>query len=132
MHLASGRIKLVLRERVKILQTRVRTHIQCNAEQLEFSCAERRHVVAAFDGGAVSSDGGALLLGKVGAAIGLVDGIAKCFLVARPPALIEHSVRTLVGQRVFALALGYEDVNDYEQPRHDSVLGKLYARVRMG
>ena len=89
-------------------------------------------MVAAFDGGAVSSDGGALLLGKVGAAIGLVDGIAKCFLVARPPALIEHSVRTLVGQRVFALALGYEDVNDYEQPRHDSVLGKLYARVRMG
>lgn len=109
---------------------------QCNAEQLEFSWAERRRVVAAFDGGTVSSDGGALLLGKADAAIGLVDRLAKCFVDARAPALIEHSVRTLVGQRVFGLALGYEDVNDHEQLRHAPVLGallgKLSARVRKG
>jgi hypothetical protein len=107
---------------------------QCNAEQLEFSWAERRRVVAAFDGGTVSSDAGALLLGKADAALGLVDRLSRCFVDARDPDLIEHSVRTLVGQRVFGLALGYEDVNDHEQLRHDPVmgalLGKLSARVR--
>jgi len=107
---------------------------QCNAEQLEFSCVERRRVVVAFDGGTVSSDAGALLLGKADAALGLVDRLSRCFVDARNPELIEHSVRTLVGQRVFALALGYEDLNDHDQLRHDPVLGallgKLSARVR--
>jgi len=109
-------------------------HTHCNAEQLEFSWAERRRVVAAFDGGTVSSDGGALLLGKADAAVGLVERLSKCFVDARAPELIEHSVRTLVGQRVFGLALGYEDVTDHDQLRHDPVmgalLGKLSARVR--
>jgi Transposase DDE domain group 1 len=105
---------------------------QCNAEQLEFSRAGRRQVVAAFDGGTISSDAGALLLGKADLAIGLVDRLSKCFVDERNPDLIEHTVRTLVGQRVFALALGYEDLNDHEQLRHDAVmcalLGKLSAR----
>lgn len=109
---------------------------QCNAEQLEFAWADRRRVVAAFDGGMVSSDAGALLLGKADAAISLVDRLAKCFVDARNPNLIEHTVRTLVGQRVFAVALGYEDLNDHDQLRHDPVmgalLGKLSARVRKG
>lgn len=107
---------------------------QCNAEQLEFSWVERRRVVAAFDGGTVSSDGGALLLGKADAALGLVERFAACFSDARKVELVEHSVRTLVGQRVFALALGYEDLSDHDQLRHDPVLGallgKLSARVR--
>ena len=107
---------------------------QCNAEQLEFSRAGRRRVVAAFDGGTVSSDGGALLLGKADAAIGLIDRLAKCCVDERAPALIQYSVRTLVGQRVFGLALGYEDVNDHERLRHDpalgALLGKLSAQVR--
>jgi len=107
---------------------------QCNAEQLEFSWAEGRRVVAAFDGGTVSSDAGALLLGKADAAMGLVDRLSKCFVDERNRELIEHSLRTLVGQRVFALALGYEDLNDHDQLRHDPVmgalLGKLSARVR--
>ncbi len=111
-------------------------HTQCNAEQLEFSWAERRRVVGAFDGGTVSSDGGALLLGKADVAIGLVDRLSRCFIDERNVGLVEHSVRTLVGQRVFGLALGYEDVNDHEQLRHDPVmgalLGKLSARVRKG
>jgi hypothetical protein len=109
-------------------------HTQCSAEQLEFSGVERRRVVAAFDGGTVSSDAGALLLGKADAAIGLVDQLSRCFIDERHPELIEHSVRTLVGQRVFALALGYEDLNDHDHLRHDPVmgalLGKLSARVR--
>jgi hypothetical protein len=102
---------------------------QCNAEQLEFSSVGRRGVVAAFDGGTVSSDAGALLLGKADAAIGLIDRLAACFADQRDPALIEHSVRTLIGQRVFGLALGYEDLNDHEQLRHDPVMGALLGKL---
>lgn len=102
---------------------------QCNAEQLEFSCVERRRVVAAFDGGTVSSDAGALLLGKADEAIGLIDRLAGCFVDERDPDLIEHTVRTLIGQRVFGMALGYEDLNDHEQLRHDPVLGALLGKL---
>ena len=102
---------------------------QCNAEQLQFSCVERRRVVAAFDGGTVSSDAGALLLGKADAAIGLIDRLAGCFVDARAPGSIEHTVRTLLGQRVFGMALGYEDLNDHEQLRHDPVLGALLGKL---
>ena len=102
---------------------------QCNAEQLEFSCVERRRVVAAFDGGTVSSDAGALLLGRTDAAIGLIDRLAGCFIDRRDPELIEHTVRTLIGQRVFGLALGYEDLNDHEQLRHDPVFGALLGKL---
>ena len=107
---------------------------QCNAEQLQFSCVERRRVVAAFDGGAVSSDAGALLLGRADQAIGLIDRLAGCFIDARAAGSIEHTVRSLIGQRVFGLALGYEDLNDHEQLRHDpgfgALLGKLAAQRR--
>ena len=107
---------------------------ECSAEQLEFSCVERRRVVAAFDGGTVSSDAGALLLGRTDAAIGLIDRLAGCFRDERRQDLIEHTVRTLIGQRVFGLALGYEDLIDHDQLRHDPVwgtlLGKLSAKRR--
>jgi len=102
---------------------------QCNAEQLEFSCVERRRVVAAFDGGTVSSDAGALLLGRTDAAIGLIDRLAGCFIDQRDPGLIEHTVRTLLGQRVFGMALGYEDLNDHERLRHDPVFGALLGKL---
>ena len=102
---------------------------QCNAEQLQFSCIERRRVVAAFDGGTVSSDAGALLLGRTDEAIGLVDRLAGCFIDERDPHLIEHTVRTLIGQRVFGIALGYEDLNDHESLRHDAVFGALLGKL---
>jgi hypothetical protein len=82
---------------------------QCSAEQLEFSCVERRRVVAAFDGGRVSSDAGALLLKRTDEAIRLIDRLSECFVDHRDAGAIEHSVRTLVAQRVFGIALGYED-----------------------
>ena len=103
---------------------------QCNAEQFEFAGVGRRRVVGAFDGGRVSSDAGALLLGKTDAAIGLIDRLARCFVDRRRPELIEHHVRTLVGQRVFGLALGYEDLNDHEQLRHDPVMGALLGKLQ--
>jgi hypothetical protein len=102
---------------------------ECSAEQLEFSCVERRRVVAAFDGGTVSSDSGVLLLGRVDEAIGLIDRLAGCFIDQRRADLIEHTVRTMIGQRVFGIALGYEDLNDHEQLRHDPVFGALLGKL---
>jgi len=105
---------------------------ECNQDSFEFARVEGRQVVAGFDGGAVTSDAGALLLGAAERAIGLVGRLAGCFRDARKPELIEHKVATLVGQRVFALALGYEDLNDHDELRHDPVMavlaGKLEAR----
>ena len=105
---------------------------QCNAEQLQFSCVERRRVVAAFDGGEVSSDAGALLLKRTDEAIGLLDRLAGCFIDRRSPWCIEHTVRTLVAQRVLGIALGYEDLNDHDALRTDplwgAVIGKLEAK----
>ena len=105
---------------------------ECSQDSFDFGSVERRRVVAAFDGGTMTSDGGAVLLGATDKAIGLVGRFAACFSDARDPGLIEHSLETLVGQRVFGLALGYEDLNDHDQLRHDPVMavlaGKLDAR----
>src|SRR6202007_2088174 len=87
---------------------------------------------ASFDGGAVTSDAGALLLGAVDRSIGLRRRLADCFTDRRRPDLIEHQVATLVGQRVLAIALGYEDLNDHDALRHDPMMailaGKLQAK----
>lgn len=103
----------------------------CITGAFGFAPVEGRKVVACFDGGAMTSDGG-LLLGATDRAVGLVDRLAQCFADGRCPELIEHEVRTLVGQRVFALALGYEDLIDHDVLRHDPVMallaGKLAAR----
>jgi len=105
---------------------------KCNAELFEFIAVEGRAVVAGFDGGAITSDGGALLLGATDRAIRLVGRFAECFIDRRRPELVEHLVPTLVGQRVLGIALGYEDINDHEELRHDPVMavlaGKLQAR----
>ena len=106
----------------------------CSADLFGFASVEGRRVEAGFDGGKITSDAGALLLGLADRAIGLVGRFAACFVDGRCPELIEHEVRTLVGQRVFGLALGYEDLNDHDWLRHDPVLavlaGKLAARRR--
>jgi len=107
---------------------------ECSPDLFGFARVEGRAVVASFDGGAITSDAGALLLGATDRAIRLVDRFASCFGDARSPVLIEHEVRTLVGQRVFGLALGYEDLNDHDELRHDPMMavlaGKLAARRR--
>jgi hypothetical protein len=93
---------------------------------------EGHEVVASFDGGAITSDAGGLLLGSADDAVKVTERFAACFHDARCPHLIEHEVVTLVGQRVFGIALGYEDLNDHDQLRHDPVMavlaGKLAAR----
>jgi DDE family transposase len=106
----------------------------CSVDLFGFVAVEGRRVEAAFDGGSISSDGGALLLGAADRALGLIDRFAGCFQDNRQSGLVEHRVRTLVGQRVFGQALGYEDLNDHDRLRHDPVLavlvGKLSARRR--
>ena len=86
---------------------------QCSAGLFGFAPVEGRRVEAGFDGGTITSDAGALLLGAADRAIRLVERFAACFTDARRPDLIEHGVGTLIGQRVFGIALGYEDLNDH-------------------
>jgi hypothetical protein len=77
----------------------------------------------------VTTDAGALLLGATDRAIGLVDRIARCFTDRRDPDLIEHQVRTMVGQRVYGIALGYEDLNDHDELRFDPVMATLAGKL---
>src|SRR2546427_7328811 len=105
---------------------------ECSAELFDFGTVEGRAVEAAFDAGLVTSDAGALLLGATDRAIKMMDRFASCFHDVRRRELIEHEVATLVGQRVFGIALGYEDLNDHDELRHDPMMavlaGKLEAR----
>src|SRR4030081_4050076 len=105
---------------------------ECSAELFDFGTVEGRAVEAAFDAGAVTSDAGALLRGATDRAIGMMDRFASCFHDERRQDLIEHEIVTLVGQRVFGIALGYEDINDHDELRHDPLMavlaGKLKAR----
>jgi len=105
---------------------------ECTADSFEFAPVEGRQVVAAFDGGVITSDAGALLLGSTSRAIGLMDRFAGCFHDARNQNLIEHEVVTLVGQRVFGIALGYEDLNDHDELRHDPVMAVLAGKLQAG
>ena len=102
---------------------------QCISEQLGFEGFDGRRVVATFDGGAVTSDAGALLLRKTDQAIGLIDRIAACFRDRRTPGRVVHSLRTLIGQRIIGLALGYEDVSDHDDLRFDPVLALFADRL---
>ena len=102
---------------------------ECNSDLFGFAPVEGRAVVAAFDGGAVTSDAGALLLGSTDRAIRLVDRFAACFSDRRRQDLIEHEVRTLVGQRVYGIALGYEDLNDHDELRFDPVMAALAGKL---
>ena len=102
---------------------------ECSATLFEFAPVEGRQVVAAFDGGAITSDAGALLLGETDRAIRLTERFAACFTDARMPELVEHEVETLVLQRVVGIALGYEDLNDHDELRHDPVLAVLAGKL---
>ncbi len=104
----------------------------CNTGKFDFGEAEGRRIEARFDGGTLTSNAGALLLGKVDKALRLTQRLSACFVDGRNPVLIEHEVETLLGQRLVGLALGYEDLNDHDALRHDplfaALAGKLTAR----
>jgi len=102
---------------------------ECSAKTMAFAPVEGRAVVADFDGGAITSDAGAMLLGATDRAIRLVERFAGCFTDGRTPGRVVHDVATLVGQRVFAIAMGYEDLVDHDELRHDPVLGVVLERL---
>ena len=102
---------------------------ECSAELFEFAPVESREVLATFDGGAITSDAGMLLLKSADCRIRLTERFADCFIDRRRPELIEHSVRTLVTQRVVGISLGYEDLNDHETFRHDPVIAVVVDKL---
>jgi len=102
---------------------------ECNQPVFEFPGINRRAVVASFTGGAISSDGGGLLLRQTEQATGIIRGFSACFTDHRDPDLIEHTVEDLVAQRVYGLALGYEDLNDHDQLRYDPLLATLVGKA---
>ena len=105
---------------------------ECSADRFGFTPVEGRKVAAAFDGGTMTSEAGAMLLGATDGQIRLIERFAGCFTDHRAADLVVHEVPSLVGQRVFGIALGYEDLIDHDQLRHDPVMavlgGKLEAR----
>jgi len=94
----------------------------CSRQPMLFQDLGSRQVVADFSGGTLSSDGGVLLLREVDAHLGLTHSLAQCFGDERQQVFVDHSVRQLLAQRIYGLALGYEDVNDHAQLRRDPLL----------
>jgi len=102
---------------------------ECRAQGLEFQGLNSRAVAGNFDGGAISSDGGGLLLREVEKRLRVIERFAACFTDHRDPDLIEHTVGELAAQRVYALALGYEDLNDHDLLRNDPLLATLAGKA---
>ena len=102
---------------------------ECNPTSMRFARLKGRDVVADFGGGTMTSDAGALLLGTTDRAIGLVARFSACFSDGRSADRVVHDVEVLVGQRVFGIALGYEDVVDHDELRRDPVLGVVLGRL---
>ena len=102
---------------------------ECSPEPMLFARLDGRAVVADFGGGAMTSDAGALLLGATDKSIALVDRFAACFSDGRASARVVHEIDSLVGQRVFGIALGYEDLIDHDELRHDPVLGTVLGKL---
>ncbi len=101
---------------------------QCIQQTFDFEALGRREVVARFDGGPITSDGGGLFLREVEERTGIIGQLARCFADYRDADLVEHSVEELLRQRIFGLALGYEDLNDHDQLRYDPLLATLVGK----
>ncbi len=101
---------------------------ECTQRTFQFHTRSGRDVVARFDGGTITSDGGGVLLGEVERRTAIVRQFAACFTDHRDPELVEHKVEELVAQRVYGLALGYEDLNDHDELRTDPLLATLVGK----
>ncbi len=102
---------------------------ECTQQSLEFHHLGRREIVARFDAPAITSDAGGLLLRELNSKFGFVEQFAKCFDDYRSPLFTVHSVEELLSQRIFGIALGYEDLNDHEQLRHDPLMAVLAGKT---
>ena len=101
---------------------------ECNQSGFGFEACGSREIVARFDGGTISSDGGAFLLRQTDQRLNLLPRLAECFLDGRKQEQVKHSIPEMLSQRIYGLALGYEDINDHEQLRNDPVFGILAGR----
>ncbi|HUA59570.1 MAG TPA: IS1380 family transposase [Verrucomicrobiae bacterium] len=104
---------------------------ECNQSSFGFEASGRREIVACFDGGTISSDGGVFLLRQTDKRLNLLARLAECFLDGRKQNLVEHTIQEMLSQRIYGLALGYEDINDHEQLRKDPVFGVLAGRATL-
>ena len=102
---------------------------ECTQSSFGFACLYRREVVAQFDGGDITTDAGGLLLREVDRRLSLTERLAACFTDYRRADQVEHQVSELVAQRLYGLALGYEDLNDHDQLRADPLLGVLIGKA---
>ncbi len=105
---------------------------ECIQSSFEFAGPGRRTAVARFDGGTMSSDGGALLLERTNQRLNLLERAAACFQDRRKPWLVKHGVEQMLAQRVYGLALGYEDLSDHDQLRQDPLLALLSGKQQVG
>src|SRR5438128_5735143 len=101
---------------------------ECSGRAFDFQPLATRQITAGFDGGTITSDAGGLLLREIEAKTGLLADLAACFDDFRDGERTEHTVEDLVKQRVFALALGYEDLHDHDQLRADPLLATLVGK----
>jgi hypothetical protein len=104
---------------------------ECTQWSFGFEACGRREIVARFDGGTISSDGGAFLLRQTDKHLNLLPRLAECFLDGRNQERVEHTIQEMLAQRIYGLALGYEDINDHEQLRSDPVFGILAERAQL-
>ena len=102
---------------------------ECTQARFAFATDSQRAVVAKFDGGTITTEGGGLLLHQVEQKTGILRQFAACFRDYRDPTRIDHSVEELVRQRVYGLALGYEDLNDHDRLRADPLLAMLSGKA---
>jgi Transposase DDE domain group 1 len=102
---------------------------ECTQSSFSFAALYRREIVAEFDGGDITTDGGGLLLREVDRRLSLTERLATCFTDHRRPDLVEHTVPQLIAQRLYGLALGYEDLNDHDQLRGDPLLAVLIGKA---
>ena len=102
---------------------------ECTLPKYSFQRLGKRRVEASFDGGCITSDGGALLLRQVEDRFGVIRQFAACFTDHRDADFIDHTVTELVGQRVYGLALGYEDLNDHDDLRTDPLFASVVGKV---
>src|SRR5260370_1348772 len=105
---------------------------ECNETLFPFEAHFSRQVVAQFEGSWLTTEGGSLLLRQADRKIGLLRRVARCFTDYRQPERIEHPLEEMLAQRIYGLALGYEDLNDHEQLRQDPLLAVLAGKRDWG
>src|ERR1700745_4371318 len=104
---------------------------ECNQNEFAFAPHFSRQVSARFSERQLSTEGGSLLLRETERKIGLLSRVGKCFSDCRHPAFIEHELGELLAQRIYGLALGYEDLNDHEELRRDPLLALMSGKQKL-